>query len=142
LKAQPVPLQEFPAPVPVAESKEKPVEKPAEKPVPQFVSETKETKEKSMAMSEPASNMQSNNNRQANGPMAPKLSSMMSSSAANEPYKQEVKTVSKNNSVMENDAVECDLRVANKIIDEAIRNEMRLSDVVRRIIELPVSDQE
>ncbi len=38
-----------------------------------------------------------------------------------------------------NEAIECDLRVANKIIDEAIRNEMRLSDIVRRIIELPVA---
>lgn len=40
---------------------------------------------------------------------------------------------------MENDAIECDLRVANKIIEEAIRNEMRLSDIVRRIIALPVA---
>ncbi|NBO19838.1 MAG: hypothetical protein EBV03_11590, partial [Proteobacteria bacterium] len=40
------------------------------------------------------------------------------------------------------DGIECDLRVANKIIDEAIRNEMRLTDIVRRIIELPVSNPE
>lgn len=40
---------------------------------------------------------------------------------------------------MEGDNIECDLRVANKIIDEAIRNEMRLTDIVRRIIELPVA---
>jgi hypothetical protein len=53
--------------------------------------------------------------------------------------KQEVKTVSKQLNGMENEAIECDLRVANKIIDEAIRNEMRLSDIVRRIIELPVA---
>ena len=39
----------------------------------------------------------------------------------------------------EGDNIECDLRVANKIIDEAIRNEMRLTDIVRRIIELPVA---
>lgn len=38
-----------------------------------------------------------------------------------------------------NESIECDLRVANKIIDEAIRNEMRLTDIVRRIIELPVA---
>lgn len=56
--------------------------------------------------------------------------------------KQEVKAVSKMTNGMDNEAVECDLRVANKIIDEAIRNEMRLSDVVRRIIELPVAHQE
>jgi hypothetical protein len=40
------------------------------------------------------------------------------------------------------DSIECDLRVANKIIDEAIRNEMRLTDIVRRIIELPVANPE
>ena len=42
-------------------------------------------------------------------------------------------------SSFDSDAIECDLRVANKIIDEAIRNEMRLTDIVRRIIELPVA---
>lgn len=55
--------------------------------------------------------------------------------------KQEVKAVT-NNGAMSNydaDSIECDLRVANKIIDEAIRNEMRLTDIVRRIIELPVA---
>lgn len=56
--------------------------------------------------------------------------------------KQEIKTVTKTVNGMDNEAVECDLRVANHVIDEAIRNEMRLSDVVRRIIELPVSHQE
>jgi hypothetical protein len=59
----------------------------------------------------------------------------------NEAYgTQEIKAVNgsaKTN--FENDAIECDLRVANKIIDEAIRNEMRLTDIVRRIIELPVA---
>lgn len=50
----------------------------------------------------------------------------------------EAKTV--NTMEIENDAIDCELRVANKIIEEAIRNEMRLSDVVRRIIALPVSN--
>jgi len=57
--------------------------------------------------------------------------------------KQEIKTLTNgatNN--FDSDAIECDLRVANKIIDEAIRNEMRLTDIVRRIIELPVANQE
>ena len=53
----------------------------------------------------------------------------------------EIKAVSKTTS-FENDSIECDLRVANKIIDEAIRNEMRLTDIVRRIIELPVANPE
>lgn len=58
--------------------------------------------------------------------------------------KGEVKTVpiQQPNGEMENDSIECELRVANKVIDEAIRNEMRLSDVVRRIIALPVAQQE
>lgn len=43
---------------------------------------------------------------------------------------------------MSGESVECELKVANRIIDEAIRNEMRLSDVVRKIVELPVAQQE
>ncbi len=63
--------------------------------------------------------------------------------AASKDLKQEIKPVNKNaNNAMDNEAIECELRVANQIIDEAIRNEMRLSDVVRRIIELPVAHQE
>ena len=50
-----------------------------------------------------------------------------------------MKAVSKTASGFDSDSIECDLRVANKIIDEAIRNEMRLTDIVRRIIELPVA---
>ena len=57
-------------------------------------------------------------------------------------FKQEIKAVTKTVNGMDNESVECDLRVANQLIDEAIRNEMRLSDVVRRIIELPVAHQE
>ena len=53
--------------------------------------------------------------------------------------RQDVKAVSKTASGFDSDSIECDLRVANKIIDEAIRNEMRLTDIVRRIIELPVA---
>lgn len=54
----------------------------------------------------------------------------------------EIRAVSKPGSIEPTDAIECELRVANKIIDEAIRNEMRLGDVVRRIIELPVANPE
>lgn len=43
---------------------------------------------------------------------------------------------------IENDVVECELRAANRIIEEAIRNEMPMSQVVRRIIALPVAQQE
>lgn len=42
----------------------------------------------------------------------------------------------------ENDTIECELRAANKIIEEAIRNEMRMSDVIRRVIGLPLAGQE
>lgn len=76
-----------------------------------------------------------------NGGGAPKLSSVVVQPAPESP-KQEVKAVSKLMNGLDNENVECDLRIANKIIDEAIRNEMRLSDVVRRIIELPVANQE
>lgn len=55
---------------------------------------------------------------------------------------QSVKAVSRPLSQFDNDSIECDLRVANKLIDEAIRNEMRLNDVVRRVIELPVANPE
>ena len=54
----------------------------------------------------------------------------------------EIKAVNATTLDFNADAIECDLRVANKIIDEAIRNEMRLTDVVRRIIELPVANPE
>ena len=43
---------------------------------------------------------------------------------------------------MENDSVECELPAANRVIEEAIRNEMSMSDVIRRIIALPVARQE
>jgi hypothetical protein len=56
--------------------------------------------------------------------------------------KMEVKTVNKTVNGMDAESISCDLKVANQIIDEAIRSEMRLSDVVRRIIELPVAHQE
>jgi hypothetical protein len=75
-----------------------------------------------------------------NNGAAPKLSSMQSTNETI--IKQEIKPVTKTNGLDANEAVECDLRVANKIIEEAISNEMRLSDVVRRIIELPVAHQE
>lgn len=55
---------------------------------------------------------------------------------------QSVRAVSRQQGPLDNDSIECDLRVANKLIDEAIRNEMRLNDVVRRVIELPVANPE
>ena len=61
----------------------------------------------------------------------------------NQPYfKQEIKAVNNEASNFVNESIDCDLLVANKIIDEAIRNEMRINDVVRRVIGLPVSQQE
>ena len=44
--------------------------------------------------------------------------------------------------LQDNDTIACELPVANQIIEEAIRQEMRLSDVVRRIIALPVADKQ
>lgn len=57
-------------------------------------------------------------------------------------YKQEIKAVTRSGAENENEAIECELRVASKLIEEAIRNEIRLSDVVRRIIALPVANPE
>ncbi len=62
-------------------------------------------------------------------------------SNAQEPA-QSVRAISRPVGQLDNDSIECDLRVANKLIDEAIRNEMRLNDVVRRVIELPVANPE
>jgi len=60
-----------------------------------------------------------------------------------QPYiQQEIKAVNKEPSNFVNESIDCELQVANKIIDEAIRNEMRINDVVRRVIGLPVSQQE
>lgn len=55
---------------------------------------------------------------------------------------QEIKTVTQEATQFVNESIDCDLPVANKIIDEAIRQEMRINDVVRRVIGLPVSAQE
>ncbi len=41
-----------------------------------------------------------------------------------------------------NEAIECELNVANKVIEEAIRSETRLSDMLRHILDLPVVRQE
>ena len=60
-----------------------------------------------------------------------------------QPYiKQEIKAVTKEISNFVSESIDCELQVANRIIDEAIRNEMRINDVVRRVIGLPVSQQE
>ncbi len=56
--------------------------------------------------------------------------------------KSEVKTMNGHTQEYENDSIECELRAANKIIEEAIRNEMRMSDVIRRVIGLPLAGQE
>jgi len=75
-----------------------------------------------------------------NGTGAAKSGLFVQANAPETYPRQEIKAVT--NEALKNfetDAIECDLRVANKIIDEAIRNEMRLTDIVRRIIELPVA---
>lgn len=144
VKSEPIKLAEFEkTPLAPIEPKEevkaevkpemKEVKKQEEKPQPPKVAAPTATnitqEKKPMAMTEPAKNG-----------AADKAS--FGATPFSSESKQEIKTVSKTANGMENEAIECDLRIANKIIDEAIRNEMRLSDVVRRIIELPVSHQE
>lgn len=60
-----------------------------------------------------------------------------------QPYtNQEIKAVNNETSNFVNESIDCELHVANRIIDEAIRQEMRINDVVRKVIGLPVSQQE
>lgn len=101
--------------------------KPEKKPIIEDIKQIKkpEGEKKIMATMEPMKNGINN------GSAKSKFAEIASESLV----KQESKPAS-------NETLECDLKIANKIIDEAISNEMRLSDVVRRIVELPVSHQE
>ena len=130
-KPEPIKLQEFaktPLPAPeIAPAKPEPLPVKPEQSVTKPIFEEK----KPLSFNEAAKNG------------AATVSPTFASVVATQPtVKQEVMTVTKTINGMDNEAIECDLRVANKIIDEAIRNEMRLSDVVRRIVELPVAHQE
>lgn len=110
-----------PKPEPKAEARPQPLT-PAVQAAPPTSEEKKPVLEKeNLTMNEPA--------------LSSKVEPMK---AANESYGRAFH----NPNAQENDAVECELRVANKVIEEAIRTEMRLSDVVRRIVELPVAGQE
>ena len=60
----------------------------------------------------------------------------------NEPKTQQEKPAVKNPITQDNDSIACELSVAKHVIEEAVRQEMRLSDVVRRIAGLPVAGQE
>ncbi len=74
----------------------------------------------------------------------PQTSAPITIQASSQPFTtQEIKAVNKDQTTnFVNESIDCDLPVANKIIDEAIRQEMRINDVVRRVIGLPVSAQE
>lgn len=138
IKTAPVKLQEFSAPPVVAVAPA--ITPEAKQPNPVAPEKSTQPTQENKPMSPlPEAAAETLRSFTTNG-TSPKLSSMQ---AANQSQpKQEIRPVNKPNGFEANEAVECDLRVANKIIDEAIRNEMRLSDVVRRVIELPVSHQE
>jgi hypothetical protein len=121
--AEPLKLQEF-AKTPMPETIEKPETPQPEAPQPPSKAASTQEEKKPM---QPTENYINGADKTAKPQTA---------------YPQEIKAVNKQVNGMENESIECDLRVANKIIDEAIRNEMRLSDVVRRIVELPVAHQE
>lgn len=128
IKVEPIALSDFPQPVaaPFTEPKPQPIATEEKKP---------------MSMPEPAAaSPQPMRPAVANGG-SPKFSSVSAAPAAAPSYTQENKPMLKAVSGMDNDSIECDLRVASKVIDEAVRSEMRLSDVVRRIVELPVTNQ-
>jgi hypothetical protein len=55
---------------------------------------------------------------------------------------QEVLRIAERGEPMQEETLECDLNVAVKILDEAMRNEMKISDVVRRIAGLPLAGQQ
>jgi len=134
VKLEPIKLQEFAkTPLPEVEAKPEPLaeKKPTEQPASVQSAAAPTTQEEKKPMTTEIA-------KNGAGDMKPNFASVASESF----IKQEIKTVNRTNSGMESEAIECDLKIANKIIDEAIRNEMRLSDVVRRIIELPVSHQE
>lgn len=136
IKAEPVALPDFPQPV-AAPFTEKPV---TEKPAPQHTVSLKPVtpEEKKPMQPQPASETP----RPAANGGSPKFSSVTHAAANTDSHsKQEIKPVNKAMNGLDNDSIECDLRIANKVIDEAIKSEMRLSDVVRRIIELPVANQ-
>ena len=133
-KAKAVKLDVIPLPHLVATPLEAEIEKP-EMTKTETIKNNEEKKDMSMATASETKLSGTNGAAGMDLPPVPSFGSAIKDS------KQEMKTVTKANG-MDNEAVECDLRVANHIIDEAIRNEMRLSDVVRRIIELPVSHQE
>lgn len=138
VKSEPIHLKELapsatPAPEAKAEAKPAPTPAKAEEKPASPAAPFKETKTPEQA-------------RPASLPLAtdakPKVSVFVKPSVPHTIHNQEIKAVSNITSMNgfdNNEAIECDLKVANKIIDEAIRNEMRLSDVVRRIIELPVA---
>ena len=125
-RAVPIKLQEL-APQPLPE--------PISSSTPSTESPVKE--QTPMATTEPAINGTRNDMSTAEA-IKPKL--YVQPTAPEAFNRQEVRTVNKElGNAFDTDSIECDLRVANKIIDEAIRNEMRLTDIVRRIIELPVA---
>lgn len=140
VKAEPVVLKEFvPASVTPPETKPQMTAKPVEAPMfKRSDAQTAAPTEFAAAQSATKPAPQAPAFKANEG--APKVQNAVVQPTAPATYfKQEIKTVSNVKNGLDNEAIECDLRVANKIIDEAIRNEMRLSDIVRRIIELPVA---
>lgn len=144
IEAQPEPVKDEAVKAestPSAEIKEPPPEEEIKKPETIITKPITNSHEEKKDMSSYTNEVKSAN---GNGQAGEVSSSPIFSSAIAKDFsiKQEVKPVNKAINGLDNEAVECDLRVANQIIEEAIRNEMRLSDVVRRIIELPVAHQE
>jgi hypothetical protein len=121
VQSTPIKLQEFTAP-PIQAMKAEPIA-------------SKDEAKNTTTISQPYMNGAKNDMS-----TAPKLYVQPNPSESIKP--SEIKAVNAHTLDFNADAIECDLRVANKIIDEAIRNEMRLTDVVRRIIELPVANPE
>lgn len=141
-KPQPITLQELtpaPEPKPAPVSEEKPAAPKVNPPEPPFSRIEKPSVPPVTEPKTPMNTPQHTTNGATPPAQSPKL--YVQPNTPTNFMKQEIKAVATNGATnnFEADAIECDLRVANKIIDEAIRNEMRLTDIVRRIIELPVA---
>jgi hypothetical protein len=68
-------------------------------------------------------------------PIAAKTPEIISASKASEPTHMVV-------SAAQNTAIQCNLRMASKLIEEALRNDIRVSDVIRKALGLRVAEMD
>ena len=74
--------------------------------------------------------------------LEPEVAAMVVKKQSIEQVLDEEAPFKNNKSNLESDKLSCDMKLAAKIIDEAVANDMRLADVVRRVIGLRVNPSE